>query len=349
MTTFDGSAPPAASQGHNAPLHGDGGGADAGALTRRGPRLPIIDAARGGALLAMVIYHSAWDITFFNLAPIDAVNSPFWRNFAHGIASSFLFLVGVSLVLASRGGLNWLSWGKRLAMVAAGAAAVTLSTWLTNPGQFIFFGILHCIAVSSILALPFLRAPWWASAGAGVVAIALPFVWTSPIFAYGPLIITGLADVLPNTADWVPILPWFGAVLLGVAAAQASLGWFPATAAGRWRDQGRIGKALTFAGRHSLIIYLTHQIVLMGLFGAIAWATGPNQAALDMRVGSQCHRACADLGGGKAYCETYCNCLVGSLRADGLTGPVVTGDITSAGRERLGKTIDQCQQAAMPQ
>ncbi|MFD2677541.1 DUF1624 domain-containing protein [Camelimonas lactis] len=316
---------------------------------KRPARLPVIDAARGVALAAMVIYHSAWDITFFNLAPIDAVNSPFWRNFAHGIASSFLFLVGVSLVLATWNGINWMAWGKRLAMVVAGAVAVTASTWLTNPHQFIFFGILHCIAAASILALPFLRAPWPLTALVGAGVIALPFFWTSPLFSHGPLIVTGLADVVPSTADWVPIFPWFGAVLLGVAAARACLGWFPATAAGRWRDAGRIGKALTFAGRHSLIIYLTHQIVLMGLFGAIAWLAGPSQAALDMRVARTCHFACAANAGSEAFCQKYCDCLVGSLRQDGLSAPVVSGDITPAGRARLGQTIDQCSEAARPQ
>lgn len=318
---------------------------------KRPVRLPVIDAARGVALAAMVIYHSAWDITFFNLAPIDAVNSPFWRNFAHAIASSFLFLVGVSLVLASQSGVNgktgyWRSWGKRLAMVAAGAAAVTLSTWFTNPQQFIFFGILHCIAAASILALPFLRAPWPLTALAGAGVIALPFFWNSPLFSHGPLIVTGLADVVPNTADWVPIFPWFGVVLLGVAAARACLAWFPATAAGRWRDTGRIGRTLTFAGRHSLIIYLTHQIVLMGLFGAIAWLAGPSQAALDMRVTRTCHFACSANASSKSFCQKYCDCLVGSLRQDGLSAPVVSGDITPAGRARLGQTIDQCSEAA---
>ncbi|GHE57013.1 hypothetical protein GCM10019059_15480 [Camelimonas fluminis] len=326
----------------------------ASTTSKRTVRLPIIDAARGVALAAMVIYHSAWDITFFNLAPIDAVNSPFWRNFAHGIASSFLFLVGVSLVLASQNGVNWTTgywkaWGKRMAMVVAGAAAVTASTWFTNPQQFIFFGILHCIAAASILALPFLRAPWPLTALAGAGVIALPFFWTSPLFSHGPLIVTGLADVVPNTADWVPIFPWFGAVLLGVAAARACLAWFPATAAGRWRDAGRIGKTLTFAGRHSLIIYLTHQIVLMGLFGAIAWVIGPSQAALDMRVTRTCHFACAANAGSEAFCQKYCDCLVGSLRQDGLSAPVVSGDITPAGRARLGQTIGQCSDAAKPQ
>lgn len=311
----------------------------------RPPRLPVIDAARGVALAAMVIYHSAWDISFFNLAPIDAVNSPFWRNFAHGIASSFLFLVGVSLVLATHNGINWKAWGKRLAMVVAGAAAVSLGTWFTNPQQFIFFGILHCIAAASILALPFLRAPWPLTALTGAAVIALPFFWTSSIFDHGPLIVTGLATITPNTADWVPIFPWFGAVLLGVAAARLCLNWFPATAAGQWRDTGKIGKTLTLAGRHSLAIYLIHQIVLMGLFGAIAWVTGPSQAALDMRVTRTCHVACAANGSPQAFCNKYCDCLVGSLRQDGLSGPVVSGDITPAGRQRLGETIDQCSAA----
>ncbi|MFC0282964.1 DUF1624 domain-containing protein [Camelimonas abortus] len=321
----------------------------AGAEAARAPRLPVIDAARGVALVCMVIYHSAWDITFFNLAPVDAVHSPFWRNFAHAIAGSFLFLVGVSLVLASRGGMDWRAWGRRLAMICAGAAAVTLATWIGNPGQLIFFGILHCIALSSVLALPFLRLPPLATALAGAAVIALPFFWTSPVFAWGPLVVTGLADVLPNTADWVPVFPWFGVVLLGVAAARAAGGWFPDTAAGRWRGAGRVGRLLTFAGRHSLFVYLTHQLALMAFFGALAWAFGPSQAALDMRVGGQCRDACHGLGGGEAYCRSYCDCMVDSLRRDGLSGPALSGALTPEGRARLGAAAGQCREAATAQ
>src|SRR6185503_12461180 len=65
----------------------------------RGPRLDAIDAIRGAALCAMVVYHFAWDLADFHLVGWDVAAGPIWRLFARSIASSFLILVGVSLVL----------------------------------------------------------------------------------------------------------------------------------------------------------------------------------------------------------------------------------------------------------
>src|SRR6476661_893854 len=118
------------------------------------PRLPIVDAARGVAIAAMFVFHFTWDLGFFNFIDLQAGVDPAWRAFAKAIAGSFLALVGIGLVLASRGGLRLGPYGRRLAMVSAAAAGITAATWLATPDEFIFFGILHCIAVSSVLALP---------------------------------------------------------------------------------------------------------------------------------------------------------------------------------------------------
>jgi uncharacterized membrane protein len=64
------------------------------------PRLTRIDIARGVALIAMAIYHFGWDLEFFGyMAPATTAHGG-WKLFARCIASSFLFLVGFSLVLA---------------------------------------------------------------------------------------------------------------------------------------------------------------------------------------------------------------------------------------------------------
>jgi len=131
-------------------------------------RIELIDAARGGALIAMAIYHFAWDLEFFGYAAQGMTAVGGWRLFARSIASSFLFLVGFSLLLAHVRGVRWQSFWWRMVQVGGAAAAITLVTYFATPDAFIFFGILHHIALASLVGLVFLRLPAF-----GIAAIAI--------------------------------------------------------------------------------------------------------------------------------------------------------------------------------
>ena len=140
---------------------------NAPALTGSRLRIPALDLARGAALAAMVIYHAAWDLSFLGLIETDIRDHTGWILFARAIAASFLVLVGIGLVLAHASGADAPGWNraasfKRLGMITGAALLVTAGTYAAMPDNFIFFGILHAIAVSSVLALPFLRLPSWA-------------------------------------------------------------------------------------------------------------------------------------------------------------------------------------------
>ncbi|TKB32225.1 MAG: DUF1624 domain-containing protein, partial [Mesorhizobium sp.] len=63
-------------------------------------RIVAIDVARGVALLAMASYHFTWDLEFFGYADPGLTAFGWWKFYARCIASTFLFLVGVSLFLA---------------------------------------------------------------------------------------------------------------------------------------------------------------------------------------------------------------------------------------------------------
>ncbi|MEO6024053.1 MAG: heparan-alpha-glucosaminide N-acetyltransferase domain-containing protein, partial [Burkholderiales bacterium] len=72
----------------------------------------------------------------------------------------------------------------------------------------------------------------------------------------------GLMTTKPITEDYVPLLPWFGMVLIGVAVGH----WIKARAPFKdWRARSLVTKALVWGGRHSLILYLLHQPIFIGL------------------------------------------------------------------------------------
>ena len=227
-------------------------------------RIVAVDLARSLALLGMAIFHFTWDLEFFGYIAPGTTLQGGWAIFARLVAGTFLFLAGVSLVLGHGDGIRWRSFLRRLAMVGGAALAITLATFLGMREAFIFFGILHSIAVASVLGLVFLRAPVWMTLFAAVVAWLLPEIFRSSAFDPRWLAWTGLAETPPRSFDFVPVFPWFAACLLGIAVAKV------AEVAGVWDRlrggrPGPILRAAAWPGRHSLAVYLLHQPVLIGL------------------------------------------------------------------------------------
>ena len=240
--------------------------------TRAFDRLWEVDALRGVAILMMVLYHLLFDLSALGGFPID-VYTGFWRLWARATATLFISLAGLSLTLSfalARGrtapGVSLFPKFLRRGLGVFGCGLlVTAGTWLLYPDEVVTFGILHFIGAGIVLAYPFLRLGWWnLPLGLGCLAaglalqsqnVALPFPW---------LLWVGLPPVRYATFDYFPLLPWFGLILLGI--------WL----CGRLYAGGRrafplpdLGGAppvrlLDFLGRHSLLIYLIHQPILMG-------------------------------------------------------------------------------------
>jgi uncharacterized membrane protein len=226
----------------------------------RSTRIRGIDALRGGALCLMFVYHFAFDLRFYRVTAADFEHDPFWLAFRALIVTSFLLLVGTSLVLAERRGASIAHFWKRVGVIAACALAASVGSWIVFPRTFITFGILHCIAVASVLAWPCVRRPALALA-IGVAVIAAAFAFSDPLFDSRAWSWVGFTTHKPATEDYVPLFPWAGVVFVGIALGHglARISFAPLTPlshAPRW---------LTFLGRHSLFVYMVHQPILLGL------------------------------------------------------------------------------------
>lgn len=318
---------------------------------RPGPRrIDLVDVARGTALLAMFVYHFAWDLSFYRLIATDIVAHAGWRWFAHSIAGTFLALVGVSLVLATRQRLDTAGYLRRLALVAGAAALVTAGTYAFMPDAYVFFGILHHIAVASVLALPFLMLPTLAVAGAAVTAFALPHLGVHPLFNSDLLLWIGLGDRPIRSGDFVPLLPWFGCVLAGIVAARFALRMIGEERLAAWRATSRPAALVAAMGRHSLPVYLVHQPVLIGLILGWLWlfpgAATPRPAAdTDTRPFVEaCMRTCVSNGQAEDVCRDACTCTADGLKRDNLWGQALTGQMSPAERTRVGQIARICTQ-----
>ncbi len=232
-------------------------------------RIALVDALRGVALACMVVFHFTWDLEFFGLANPGVTENLGWIWFAKAIAGTFLFTVGISLYLAHGNGVRWQPFLKRLLILVAAAAAITIASRMMDPEGTIYFGILHCIAASSVLGLAFLAMPAWLVAIAAAAAFAAPWFLTSDFFNPPGWLWLGLSrDFLPAN-DYVPLLPWLGNVLAGIAFVKFVLARFPLASLTAWQPQDTVTRTLTLAGQYSLLIYLVHQPLMIGAFWAL--------------------------------------------------------------------------------
>jgi len=281
-------------------------------------RLEAIDALRGLALLGMFAFHLIWDLGYFQLVSPELPYEPGVMGFGHGVAASFLFLVGAGLALASRHGVNMRAFWRRLLVIGAAAAGVSAATYLLFPQSFIFFGILHCIALSSLLALPLLRAPLWVVTVIALAALVAPLLIESTVFDAPAFWWLGLGTLEPISNDWRPILPYFGVVLAGLVTARWMLARGLPAWLTNWRAQNRAAVALVWGGRHSLLVYLVHQPILLAVLFMMARVVTP-QAALvpqDEPFVASCTAQCVAQGGGPQTCRNVCLCISGEIRKE---------------------------------
>lgn len=240
---------------------------DSGKQNMSGARYWEIDAARGIAIIMMVTYHLLYDLVYFGAADI-AVTSGFWRMFALTCACTFVFLVGLSLHIsrerAIQNGVKGPALVRKYLMrglsILALGFGITIVTWYVIGGGYILFGILHLIGLSICLA-PLFFSLQKKNLIAGLIVIALALVVTG---AEGPLWLAWLGIHPPDfySVDYEPLIPWFGLVLLGLGTGACL---YPGGRPLRQIPQPcpPITGLLAAAGRHSLLIYVIHQPVLI--------------------------------------------------------------------------------------
>lgn len=308
--------------------------------TRKVGRIEALDIARGLALLAMAIYHFTWDLEFFGYTDPGMTAVGGWKLFARCIATSFLFLVGVSLFLAHGDGIRWKGYWRRLAMIAVAALAISLVTYVAVPGGFIFFGILHQITLASVLGLLFLRVPALLTLLLAAAVIAAPLFLRSSFFDHPAWWWVGLSSSNPRSNDYVPLFPWFGAVLAGIgftrlAASAGLLTRLAGLNAGQW------SRPLILAGRHSLAFYLVHQPVLIALVWLFSQAYPAQVQTREVQFRQSCEATCEQTRDAE-FCTRYCACMLEKLEQDDSLDQLFAGNESAELRSRIDESAGQC-------
>jgi uncharacterized membrane protein len=244
----------------------------------KSPRFDTLDALRGLAMVWMTAFHFSFDLNQFGYIKQDFYHDPLWTWQRTLIVSLFLFCAGLGQAIAVAQGQSWPRFWRRWAQVLVCALLVTWGSWLMYPNSFIYFGVLHGMALMLIIAR--LTARWgrwlWLL---GAAAIAIQFI---AAYALQTMATAQLIDILnapqlnwlgfitrkPITEDYVPLLPWLGVMWWGVAAGT----WLSNHAAERFSAGLPAAlKPLALLGRWGLTYYMLHQPVMIGVLMAVAW------------------------------------------------------------------------------
>jgi uncharacterized membrane protein len=238
-------------------------------MGRKVDRFWEVDAARGIAIIMMIVYHCTYDLDTLGGYRIQSTTG-YLALFADVTAGLFLFLVGISLAISrTRTSLTgWRLFGKYLARglrILAYGMVLTIIFLALGMGV-VAFGILHLIGISIILAYPFLRLRITNLVLGTVIFVTGQYILAQDLYSQSfwllPFGVVPEGVVMP---DYRPLVPWFGVVLIGLFFGNVVYGGRPAVPG----DKAPVlARPLLPLGRNSLFIYLIHQPIIIALLAA---------------------------------------------------------------------------------
>ncbi len=228
--------------------------------TDRTFRLHKIDALRGITLISMIAYHALWDIVYILHKDIywyRGLPGFIWQQ---SICWTFILLSGFSFTLGHH-------QIRRGITVSVCGLLVTAATLLFSPGEAVIFGILTFMGAAMLLTAAVSRA------GIDKKLLLIPsvilFLLTRDISGNacvsGNYLTAFFGFPFPGftSTDYFPLIPWFFLYLTGYALSGS------VTEKGRELMAGSLCPTLEFIGRHTLLIYMLHQPVIMGIIRVI--------------------------------------------------------------------------------
>ena len=245
-----------------------------------GERYWELDAARGMAIVGMLVFHFIAALVMFHIIQETDDFLKYYNTYIFGSAV-FVVLAGMSMVLRHermrvKGKTNheyYLALVKRALLLFTIAMAITLVTWIAGNlflnGSFIKFGFLHMLAIAMLIAIPLLRfRKWNLIFGLALIAVGLLFIpnFTEPEWLF-PIGIHS-SEFVAMAIDYFPLFPWVGVLLLGVGIGNIfypnGIRGFKLTYKPKvvFKAFAKLGNGLV-----TLFIYLVH----MPVFIAVLW------------------------------------------------------------------------------
>lgn len=233
-------------------------------------RIGLFDALRGLALVNMIAYHGVYDwVSVFGRPAAWFTQTDCARIWQQAICWTFLLVAGAVF--------DYSRHPARHGVIVLGCGLVlTAVTLLVIPSERILFGVLHLIGAAALLTALLRRALEHIPALPGAVGFFALFLLCRSVprgvWGFGPLsaeLPAGLYQTsflfplgFPGpgffSADYFPLIPWMFLFWTGLFLWRLLRPCFEEPLRGR-----TVCRPLEWLGRHSLLVYMAHQPVLM--------------------------------------------------------------------------------------
>lgn len=222
-------------------------------------RIGELDALRGICILGMIYVHYVYDLIY--LAGKTYPGSPLLKLMGGYGHLLFLLISGISATFSTSGirrGLQVFSAGLLVSWCTLFADLI-----LGLQGVRIWFGILHLLGISMLCYAFLKKMPVWGLTLTAGTVILLGGIFSQLRVSASYLFFLGLCrEGMDVGSDFFPVFPNLGWFLLGAVLGrtlysrkQSLLPWIS------WENYPQ--RFLCLCGRHSLLIYLLHQPVLL--------------------------------------------------------------------------------------
>ena len=255
-----------------------------GKLKEKSKRAFELDLLRGFAIFMMVLHHFAYDLRFimqYNVfAFIDGDCRWFWAFLHPFFIMIFVMISGVCCQFSR----NNFKRALKLGLIAIAFSVVTIvADRVLLLGCSIYFNVLHFLTLATLLFAIFDHFEQKKSGsrdsrqGATVLFLLVAFgflifhglQYYHYIFKTPWVFILGLEPhpsvIHLNMGDEMPIFPWIGVffvgVLIGRYVYKSKETLFPNAP----KAFLTVTKPLEWIGRHSLLVYLIHQPIVLGI------------------------------------------------------------------------------------
>ena len=212
-------------------------------------RIDELDSLRATALVMMLISNFVSDLNYFGLMVV--VKGDQWWWLARITAFLFVSISGISYFLAHQKEYEFSKTFNRTKRLIFWAFVITLITYIFAPSAYVRFGILHLLALASIIAFPLARKPLYAL-GTGLILLIIPLSSNSNFVWFG------LQETGTFAVDYFPLNPWLGIFFISLAISSKIYSAGKPLLNIKWPDRW------LWFGRNTLIIYVVHQPILIG-------------------------------------------------------------------------------------